>query len=138
MNAQEMLERYNVTITDERLEAFREERRRAKGPPFRFGFEYAETPELTDEERERAEDNLREWELGIADLDPDAAYYTILRATNFAAAREQAEELWRRRSPSDAVIGYSIWSADWSCAYTFLMDDPDGDAELEGDDVRPR
>jgi hypothetical protein len=51
-----------------------------------------------------------------------------------AAARKQAEEIWRRLGTEEhGAIGYSIWSADWSCAYTFLVDDPESEADVRPD-----
>lgn len=134
LTPQEYLERYNLVITEEQIAKFAEQRRRAKGPPFRFAFEYAPGtgPEVDDEEREREEQNLYDWECGAAALDPDPTSYITLRGLDLDAARRQGEEIWRRRygSVGELAIGYSIWSADWSCAYLFRVDDPENEADV--------
>jgi hypothetical protein len=119
MTPQEIYERYNVRISQEQLDEFRELRRRAEGPPFRMTIEYPR-PVLT-EEAEAAELAQAEHDDIMGNFGFDPEDYMTLRAQNADDAKREAEERWcSRQQPADA-IGYDIWRADWSGVYSFRV-----------------
>jgi hypothetical protein len=114
----EEIQAYAPGITQDQLDEYLEQRRIAKGPPFRMTMEYP-PPVLTPEEEAEALAQA-EYDDDMGNFGADDGTYTVLRAQTQEDAIAEAKARWGDRNDPNA-IGYAVWRNDWGCVHSYYI-----------------